>query len=622
MGIVNWWSYPYVKIYENYIPIAILILLIFSVLVSAFCICNFIFMKLKSAPNIKAQIVWCHNLISDLTKYVIYTMLIIAFAETDKEYILYKIINESILAFRQIDAFIYAIFVLLFISALKYKNCYTYINKLLKSLICVNVIEMIALVFLKYNNGEKGALSIAGKLVLILYVIIVNCIFLNIKFINFIKQDMLKSEECKLFENRDRQMDEIIRKIVTYDKEEQMTIFLSDEWGGGKTFFARFLFNQLKLVRKFNLIWVNLTDFSHEEVFIKQILKKIQSELNSKNYFTGKASEFNKYMEAALNISLNPSVAKVALEQISINNVEETEKYLSLSEMSDEISDMLGDDRIVILIDDMDRCTDETIKAALKLFSDIIFLPKTIIIFVGDYKQLLSKPGLEEGFFDKYFMFNYNLYKVSYKYLLDYYSYLLNFNSTMSFEISKELDKLFDSIDKWCIKEETHGLAENDYLYNGAIRNCAVDELSAVVDNMRAGMTELKKRLSNPRRVIRLYQEVTEQLDKLNSLVENCEMDCEKLKQSIYDCILFYSLARTVCTDRFWNICADNFVNFEEDVLETINRMGEPYNDQNSDELLYMLLVYYFLSTRFQDDGNRIKEFKTYFTTRHLKTSR
>ena len=87
---------------------------------------------------------------------------------------------------------------------------------------------------------------------------------------------------------------------------------------------------------------------------------------------------------------------------------------MSLTESLEEFSQMLGDNKIIIIIDDMDRCTDSTINAALKLFSEIIMLPKSIMVFVGDYEQLLKKPGFGNSYFDKYFMYNYNLKTVSY----------------------------------------------------------------------------------------------------------------------------------------------------------------------------------------------------------------
>lgn len=397
MNTFSWWSYPYIKFLENYVPLAFLILFLFCFLLCIFGLINYVAIK-KNKSYIKARVIWQGNIISDMFRYFVYAILIMAFAETDKEYILYKIIKDSISFFRQIDAFLYAVFLLQFIMALRFKNCYTYINKLLNSLVFVNFIEIIALVFLKYNNGEKGTLSTGLRLVLIFFVIFLNCILINTKFCNYTRHSNLKVNESDLFKTRVNQMDEILSKIVTYDKEEQITIFLSDEWGGGKTFFAKYLFNQLRKASNYNLIWVNLTDFSQEEVFIKQVFKKIQGELNNKSYYTGESSEFEKYLSAALNISLDQSVANVISEKVAVNNKSKIEKNALLSEMSDEISEMLGNDRIVILIDDMDRCTDETIKAALKLFSEIIFLPKSIIIFVGDYKQLLSKPGFEDGF--------------------------------------------------------------------------------------------------------------------------------------------------------------------------------------------------------------------------------
>ena len=383
---------------------------------------------------------------------------------------------------------------------------------------------------------------------------------------------------------------------------------------------------QKKTSKNKNVVWLNLADFNGQETFIRQVFRKIQIELDSNNYYTGETSEFKKYFETVLNISLNEPIANLMLDQMYSKNKNTLKDYVSLTEVTNEFSEMLGDEHIIIIIDDIDRCTDETIKEALKLFSEIIMLPKSIIIFVGDYKQLMNKQEFQEGFFDKYFMHNYNLATVPYDILFKHYEKENSFEKlNLPFKINffSKIQLLFGEITEWYKNEDKNGIAENRNLKEGPMRSIALEQSANLIKNMEEGISRLRNKLSNPRRALRIYTEVYENVGKLGqSMKKNFANDENVLKiieQIILPAIIFYSLAGNICTNKFQEVRAKDFENFKEETLNIIAEMSNQDEIVEEELKIYHLLIYYFFSTRFQHDELRMEKFKNYYLSSNLE---
>ena len=612
----NYWCYPYLCIREMYVPLAAIAIYVISIGILAYGLYHR--WKHKNLQTIK----WKEKFKYFLTVNAILIFMLFAFSRTDTSYIFYKRVKNLFGIFRQIDIFLYAWIFLLLLIGIRYRNRYTYINTLIKHFITINYFELVSIIFCEYAEGTKGYLPFEVKLCMGSSIAIINTVLQNFEFCK-IEKKLSSIHNNKLFQPRRKQMDDILNKILTYTDDKQMSIFISDEWGGGKTFFASYLYKEIKKIKEQNIIWINLVDFNDEESFIKQVFRKIQIELNSNNFYTGWTSEFESYFETILNISASNTITKSLLEKIRIN---QANNYVSLTESLEEFSQMLGDNKIIIIIDDMDRCTDSTINAALKLFSEIIMLPKSIMVFVGDYEQLLKKPGFGNSYFDKYFMYNYNLKTVSYVELFKYYQNKISFENLdlpIEIDLFKEIQIMFQRITQWYVNEENHGIAEKESLNKGQMRNIAVQESIELVRNMKDGIYELERKLSNPRRVQWIFNEVYEKLSSISKVVkeneENLSNACLKLEEIVVPAIMFYSFARNLCIDQFWNMCVDDFADFSDKILETIYEMSIQNEDSNAELKVYRLLVYYYFSTRFQKNEDRSKAFKEFYVSTDVR---
>lgn len=614
----EWWCYPYIYIENNFIPIAVLILGMQCIVgILYILINNRMYDKGKRHARIQTELE--KKLLWNLLLHCVIIFMIYAFIQTDSQYVLYQIFMVCAQNLRQIDGFIYTIIIVLFIWGMRFKNCHTCYNKLKDYIIYLNFVEIIIILFHQHEIGEKGYLNETVQLILVFLLIVVNCTLQDVKF--GICDQTLKSKkgikEDELFEERKAQMEEIYRKIVTYNGDQQMTIFISDEWGGGKTFFAKELTEKLKAKKEYNVIWINMSDFNERETFMKQVLRQILSTLQNNNYYTGNSSETEKYLETVLNITLNENVAGLVANHFKMDAQRDGKQNQSVTEMAEEFSNMLGNDKIVIVIDDMDRCTEETIAATVKFFSEIILLPKSIIVFAGDYKHLLNKKGFKDGFFDKYFMYNYNLNSIPYPVLIKYYQEKYSEKVSNEFEVSEEINRMFSSVKSWVENEEKYGIAEMPNLDAGVLRDYAIEESRAITDNLEIGIRELEKRLSNPRKVKRIYETVYDNVKNIEDIIEIKALEKEslkkELKETVYPGILFQSLVKTICTEKFWDIYVDDFSSFQDDIVNTIARINEKHDNIMGEEYIYMLLVYYFFSSMFNKDRQRIGKITRYY---------
>ncbi|MGN8785579.1 P-loop NTPase fold protein [Blautia sp. HCP3S3_D9] len=613
------WNYPYILFGDNFIPIAVLLLIMIA-------ISYIIILKIFCTRSKRNHVVKSKN-IKDffwgLITYGVVIVLLFAFAETDSQYILHKILVSSANALRQIDSFIYTLLLVLLLRGVCFKNHWTYYNRSKKYISYVNCVELCIVIFIQENVGEKGYMQLKVRFVIVGMIALINILLKDIEVENCSVNNSPMEDE-KLFEVRQLQLEEIFAKIRTHNGEDQMTIFISDKWGGGKTFFMRKLFEELEKTKRLYPIWINMSDFNESEAVVRQILRKIHDVLAENDYYMGVSSEFEKYLQAILDIILDESIVSITKTRFDAFTKNELDESKTLSEISGEFSNILGEDRIIVLIDDVDRCTDEMIAQVVKLFSEILFLPKSIIIFAGDYKYLLGKKEFKNGFFDKYFMYNYNLKSVSYSFLMEYYQERYK-NCELSnlpyiLDVPKEVRKMVNFLKSVC--QEQKKIQIDDQI-QGEMRKRVEEESMALENNLETAIVKLEKSLSNPRRVIRIYNEIYDQLLRLNKIVkvEQIRRDIleTKLREVIFPGILFYSFARTICIEHFWNICAEDFVDFEEDIQDMLSKINKTCDSETDEDLVYMLLVYYFFSTKRYNIIKQLDSISRYYKTFDIK---
>ena len=161
-----------------------------------------------------------------------------------------------------------------------------------------------------------------------------------------VNTDTGMEKESVLFDLRKKQLDEIVKMIKMYSQKKQLTIFISDEWGGGKTFFAKALSCEMKKAH-YNTVWIDLVDFNDQESFMKQVLNRIRTELDNNNYYTGKSSEFEKYIKTLLELSTDNKISGLFMNELKLFDEEDINSADSVSEISKQLSQMLGKELLI-----------------------------------------------------------------------------------------------------------------------------------------------------------------------------------------------------------------------------------------------------------------------------------
>lgn len=340
--MVENWSYPYILVERSFVPLALFVSL---VLFFELLFYGFFFLEKKYKLLIESK----NILILYGFKQVMWTGLLFAFAEIDPEFILYKLIQETTIVLRQIDAFAYAVIFVIFLRGMQYRNAYTYIRRVIASSIQMNQIEIVLVIFQRFSEGEKGYLNLWVKIIFVFIYVIINIvlyIFLLLDNKQMVNTDTGMEKESVLFDLRKKQLDEIVKMIKMYSQKKQLTIFISDEWGGGKTFFAKALSCEMKKAH-YNTVWIDLVDFNDQESFMKQVLNRIRTELDNNNYYTGKSSEFEKYIKTLLELSTDNKISGLFMNELKLFDEEDINSADSVSEISKQLSQMLGKELLI-----------------------------------------------------------------------------------------------------------------------------------------------------------------------------------------------------------------------------------------------------------------------------------
>jgi predicted KAP-like P-loop ATPase len=201
--------------------------------------------------------------------------------------------------------------------------------------------------------------------------------------------------------------DRYVRTVVRIVKgsEPNLSIGIHGEWGTGKTTIMKSIENRLKSDQNILTIWFNAWRYEREEQFaLVSLMKTIAYELD-------KQPKYEKAKEVLLRSIITAGkglVSKYALSEKYVDELQDnltshmkklaeadknTIYFQGLKQIEDEMEEILKkypESRIVVFIDDLDRCTP---KKALEVFESIkVFLDiKGFIYIIGLSRETITK---------------------------------------------------------------------------------------------------------------------------------------------------------------------------------------------------------------------------------------
>lgn len=210
---------------------------------------------------------------------------------------------------------------------------------------------------------------------------------------------------------------ELSRHILGYKSDDSLTIGIIGEWGSGKTSFINMTLEVLENNKDYIIFHFNPWNISTRKQLISDFFSQLSNEI-------GKIDSTAVIKEVSQNLKLLSKIFKpvslIPIPQISLiasfmkKSCEETGKFLedisnqqekSLDEIKEELNNSLEklNKKVVIVIDDIDRLSDNDIREIFQLIKSIADFKNTIYLLSYD-NDIVSEAlnNLQNGRGDEY----------------------------------------------------------------------------------------------------------------------------------------------------------------------------------------------------------------------------
>lgn len=321
----------------------------------------------------------------------------------------------------------------------------------------------------------------------------------------------------KLYESRKLQAETLMRLITGNESELGCSICISAEWGSGKTSFINSVIDELKSHEYANdnkedkpqnykmfidEIRINAMELDNLESLVKYFFARIKSILKANDVYIGINSEYQELMSSMVGTIIEEKIGDFIKNKLSSNS----DYRQNLSKINNLIRTTLKNRRIVIIVDDIERCTEEKIMEFLFFTKEIAMLNQCVVIFLTDCSKLVEIEKIDEEFLEKFFNYRINLKKVD----------------------SEEILKA--SIDDDCFMSF---IRDSEDLYKQRLELAEEEYENRLTDNEKNKKEELTKirymyndfinKIHNPRKILRSYSKFKELMKAASYSESNTE---------------------------------------------------------------------------------------------------
>lgn len=311
-----------------------------------------------------------------------------------------------------------------------------------------------------------------------------------------------------LFDSRKKTINDVLYKIDNADNNLK-GILIKGSWGVGKTSFIEILKEQLlssySVNNKYKIIELN-AGFSCEPARLICEVESQLSEILSEEYVSfGVNAVIKKYFKNVCAIIDTPSkgIANTLYEILDVNKE-------ALVDAKNDINCLLNHckTKIIIIIDDLERCPGENIKNIFSVLVNTLMLDNCITVLLTDYDVLTQVEGLNDEYINKYFDESFSIFDSTYKEMAEKYicgeniidSSISDSNVNKIEEYYSILEHYWNSVDRFIC----------DYFKE----NKSNDERYQIV-------CQLKKNIHNPRHFERMWKDVVSYVLSIDDLYHN-----------------------------------------------------------------------------------------------------
>lgn len=325
------------------------------------------------------------------------------------------------------------------------------------------------------------------------------------------------TKESNLFKSRKNQQDYLV-KLLQNDNlvNKGMSICIKGKWGSGKTSFINTTLHRMKNENvEFEEIRINALELEETAALIKYYFTRIKEILEDKNAYVGIKSEYRSLMN-----SLLKSATSEDLSEFIMSSFEEEEDYRSIiSEISDILEESLHNSRIIIIVDDIERCSDNKIKQLLFFVKEIATMKRCISLFLIDDIKLFQNSCLgndsknAEEFVDKFFDEVISLKNISVSENID------RFNDD---KFEKHIHTLIEYYEKQIEKTNSETVIGNH------LSQEQEEEKKKKLEDVKTRAQIMKSMFSNPRRLKKIYSFYERFCSVVDDLIKSVENETQK----------------------------------------------------------------------------------------------
>ena len=328
------------------------------------------------------------------------------------------------------------------------------------------------------------------------------------------------TKDSYLFNSRKSQQDYLI-SLFQNDSlvNKGMSICIKGKWGSGKTSFINTTLDRMKNEEiEFEEIRINALELEETSALIKYYFTRIKEILEKKDAYVGIKSEYRSLVNSLLKSATNEN-----LSEFIMNAFEEDEDYRSIiTEISEVLQDALYNSIIAIIVDDIERCSDNKIKQLIFFVKEIATMNRCISLFLVDDLKLYKNCGLGDDsssaaeFVDKFFDEVITLRNIS---------------------ITESIERFNDSI----FEEHINSLIE---YYEKRIENVNgetvigtnhsqefEEEKKKKLEEVNAKAQIMKSIFSNPRRLKKIYSFYYRYRSAIDDVIKSIENETKQQKE-------------------------------------------------------------------------------------------
>lgn len=391
------------------------------------------------------------------------------------------------------------IMTILAVFGIAYRNKITYFNSY-KRYVCI----------IGYIFALSTCITIEQRPICSLHVIILcSCEILLIfllSFDNLVNDEKSKNKhqnplqpinECdKLFNSRKNQIDIFVNLVLSDTSNYGYAICINGEWGTGKTSFINSAIDQMKKQKiSYEEIRINSMELDNFETLANYFFNCIKSILKKNDVYVGIDSEYKELVSSLVGTVIHETAGGFINRSFS----SDLNYRNNLHKLSNLLEEHLKNTKILIIVDDLERCGKKDSNSGLNylfFIKEIAMLNRCICVFLINYNEFLKTYETNETFLDKFFNRRINLMIPSEN---EIFGNVMSSNSYIE-EQYNLCKKTFEEHINECYKQSK---SEEKYI------NSAIEQYNILIRTFK-----------NPRKA-GLFLEKIQELDGLINLVES-----------------------------------------------------------------------------------------------------